>query len=217
MARIGLFGGTFNPIHVGHLTIAEEAKIAGRLDRVIFIPSGESYFKDPAQIASREDRLQMTRLACGDVYEVSDIETRRAGPSYTAVTCRAFRALYPEDELFLILGADSILEIGRWREPEAIFDAVSILAFTRGGADNAAFGAEAERLRAQYGAKIDIIDVFSMDISASDIRRAIAGGHAFRHLVTEEVYNYIRQRGLYMGLMGNGELGMGNELSLPRG
>ena len=205
MARIGLFGGTFNPIHVGHLTIAEEAAIAAGLDRVIFIPSGESYFKDPSQIASREDRLQMTRLACGNIYEVSDIETRREGPSYTAVTCREFRRMYPDDALFLILGADSILEIDRWRDPAAIFEAVSVLAFTRGGADNAALEREAERLRAQYDARIHIIDVFSMDISSSDIRRFIADGHAFRHLVTEDVYAYIQRRALYRPSGANGE------------
>lgn len=197
MARIGLFGGTFNPIHVGHLTIAEEAGAAAGLDRVIFIPSGDSYFKDPREIASREDRLNMTRLACGDVYEVSDMEIRREGPSYTAVTCRAFRAMYPEDALFLILGADSLLEIDRWREPAAIFDAVTVLAFTRGGEDNGAFRDEAERLRQTYGARIEIIDVFSLRVSSSDIRRFIAGGHAFRHLVTEGVYGYIRDGGLY--------------------
>ena len=197
MARIGLFGGTFNPIHVGHLTIAEEARLSAGLDRVIFIPSGDSYFKDPRQIASREDRLQMTRLACGDAYEVSDIETRREGPSYTAVTCRAFRDMYPEDSLYLILGADSLMEIDRWRDPGAIFDAVTVLAFTRGGEDAAAFTAEVERLRAKYGARIEIIDVFMLDVSSSDIRRFIAEGHAFRHLVSEPVYGYIREHGLY--------------------
>lgn len=197
MARIGLFGGTFNPIHIGHLTIAEEARIAAGLDRVIFVPSGESYFKDPLEIASREDRYRMTRLACGDVYEVSDIETRRAGPSYTAVTCGEFRRLYPEDELYLILGADSILEISRWRDPETIFRCVRVLAFTRGGQDGAALRAEAERLREAMSARIDIIDVFSLDVSSSDIRGWIAGGHAFRHMVTEGVYEYIRARGLY--------------------
>ena len=197
MARIGLFGGTFNPIHVGHLTIAEEARLSAGLDRVIFIPAGDSYFKDPRQIASREDRLKMTRLACGDAYEVSDIETRREGPSYTAVTCRAFREMYPEDALFLILGADSVLEIDRWRDPGAIFDAVTVLAFTRGGEDAAALRAEAERLREKYRARIDIIDVFTLDVSSSDIRRFIAEGHAFRHLVTERVYGYIREHGLY--------------------
>ena len=197
MARIGLFGGTFNPIHVGHLTIAEEARISARLDRIIFIPSGESYFKDPHGIASREDRNRMTQLACGDIYEVSDMETRREGPSYTAVTCRAFRKMYPDDELFLILGADSILEIDRWRDPGTIFEAVTVLAFTRGGADNAAFAAEARRLREKYGARIEIIDVFAIDVSSSDIRRFIAGGHAFRHLVGEGVYDYICEHGLY--------------------
>ena len=197
MARIGLFGGTFNPIHVGHLTIAEEARLSAGLDRVIFIPSGESYFKDPREIASREDRLQMTRRACGEAYEVSDIETRREGPSYTAVTCRAFRDMYPEDSLYLILGADSLMEIDRWRDPGAIFDAVTVLAFTRGGEDAAAFTAEVERLRAKYGARIEIIDVFMLDVSSSDIRRFIAEGHAFRHLVSEPVYGYIREHGLY--------------------
>ena len=197
MARIGLFGGTFNPIHVGHLTIAEEARLSAGLDRVIFIPSGDSYFKDPRKIASREDRLQMTRLACGDAYEVSDIETRREGPSYTAVTCRAFREMYPEDALFLILGADSVLEIDRWRDPGAIFDAVTVLAFTRGGEDAAALRAEADRLREKYRACIDIIDVFTLDVSSSDIRRFIAGGHAFRHLVSEPVYRYIKEHKLY--------------------
>ena len=197
MARIGLFGGTFNPIHIAHLTIAEEACLRAGLDRVIFIPSGESYFKDPRQIVSREDRLMMTRLACGTVYEVSDMETRREGPSYTAVTCRAFREVYPDDELFLILGADSILEIDRWRDPAAIFEAVSVLAFTRGGQDNAALLAEVGRLRSKYGARIEVIDVFMLDVSSSDIRRFIAEGHAFRHLVTEDVYRYIRQKGLY--------------------
>ena len=197
MARIGLFGGTFNPIHVGHLTIAEEARLSAGLDRVIFIPSGDSYFKDPRKIASQEDRLQMTRLACGDAYEVSDIETRREGPSYTAVTCRAFREMYPEDALFLILGADSVLEIDRWRDPGAIFDAVTVLAFTRGGEDAAALRAEADRLREKYRACIDIIDVFTLDVSSSDIRRFIAGGHAFRHLVSEPVYRYIKEHKLY--------------------
>ena len=125
------------------------------------------------------------------------METRREGPSYTAVTCQAFREMYPDDELFLILGADSILEMDRWRDPQAIFDAVTVLAFTRGGADNAAFMAEADRLRQKYGARIDVIDVFTIDLSSSDLRRLIADGHAFRHLVTEGVYQYILDRGLY--------------------
>ena len=197
MARIGLFGGTFNPIHVGHLTIAAEARRAAGLDRVIFIPSGESYFKDAADVASREDRYTMTRLAVGGLAEVSDTETRREGPSSTAVTCREFRERCPDDELFLILGADSLMEIERWREPEVIFDAVTVLAFTRGGQDTEALRAEAEHLRSAYGARIELIDVFSIELSSSDIRRWIAEGHACRHMVTGPVYDYIVARGLY--------------------
>ena len=195
--RIGIFGGTFNPIHVGHLMIAEEARIAARLDRVVLIPSGESYLKDPREIAPQRDRLEMTRLACAGRYEVSDLEIRREGPSYTAVTCAQLRSAYPQDELFLILGADSLLEIERWREPRVIFDAVEVLAFTRGGEPEAALVQQAEALRARYGARIRIMNAFSLEIASSDIRRWIREGHAFRHLVTEPVYQYIRTTGLY--------------------
>ena len=203
MARIGLFGGTFNPIHVGHLMIAEEARLAARLDRVIFIPSGESYFKDPAEIAARADRLEMTRRACGGLYEVSDAEIRREGPSYTAVTCREFRRLYPGDELFWILGADSLMEIELWRDPQDLFDSVSLLAFARGGEDAAALARQAAALREKYGADVRLFDAFCLSVSSSDIRRLAAGGHAFRHLVTEPVHQYIVERGLY----GRAEIG----------
>ena len=197
MARVGLFGGTFNPIQVGHLTIAEEARVAAKLDRVIFIPSGESYFKDPHEVASREDRYNMTRLACGDTYEVSDIETRREGPSYTAVTCGEFRSLYPDDELFLILGADSLLEIDQWHDPAAIFDSAAVLAFARGGEDRSAFLEKAEALRDTWGARVEVHEAFSLEVASSEIRRWIREGHAFRHLVTEPVAEYIRRHGLY--------------------
>lgn len=197
MARIGIFGGTFNPIHIGHLTIAEEARLRAGLDRVMFIPSGESYLKDPAQIVSRRHRLRMTQLACAGRYEVSDIEIRREGPSYTAVTCRELRAMYPNDRLCLILGADSLLELERWREPEAILAMAEILAFTRGGEDEAALRSEAARLREEYGAQIGIFDCFSLNVSSSEIRGWVREGHAVRHLVTEPVYQYIIENGLY--------------------
>ncbi|MBR1560762.1 MAG: nicotinate-nucleotide adenylyltransferase [Clostridia bacterium] len=197
MARIGLFGGTFNPIHVGHLTIAEEARLAAGLDRVIFIPTGESYLKDPLEVAPKGDRLEMTRLACGDVYEVSDLEVRRDGPSYTAVTCREFREMYPGDDLYWILGADSLLDMARWRDPEVILDTVTLLAFTRGGMDDSDFLARVEQLRREQNARIEVVDVFQIDVASSDIRHFVREGHAYRHLVTEDVYRYIRKRGLY--------------------
>ena len=200
MARIGLFGGTFNPIHVGHLTIAEEARLAGQLDRVIFIPSGDPYMKDPLRLAPRAARLEMVRRAAGvdpDHYAVSDCEVRREGPSYTCETAAAFRAEYPSDERFLILGADSLLEIETWRQPEKIFDAVDVLAFARGGVDGRALRDKAAALRRRYGARIELIETFGLALSASDVRGWIAGGHAFRHLVTEPVYRYILREGLY--------------------
>ena len=197
MQRIGLFGGTFNPIHVGHLTLAEEALIAGRLDRVVLIPSGESYFKDLLGIASREDRLRMTQLACRGLYDVSDIEIRREGPSYTSVTCDSFKRSHPEDALFLLLGADSLMEIEKWHDFEAIFRCSSILAFARGGEDTEALHGQAARLSKLYGAQIEVFDTFRLSLSSSEIRGRIAEGQAFRHLVTEPVYQYICRKRLY--------------------
>ncbi|MBQ6373564.1 MAG: nicotinate-nucleotide adenylyltransferase [Clostridia bacterium] len=195
--RIGIFGGTFNPIHVAHLTLAEEARLAAQLDRVILIPSGDPYLKDPSEIAPQADRLEMVRLASAGRYEVSDIEIRRQGPSYTAVTCAQLRALYPDDQLSLILGADSLMEIERWRDPQTIFDTVTVLAFTRGGEDDPALFGQAEHLRSAFGARIRIIDAFDLELSSSDIRRWIREGHAFRHLVTAPVGEYIEANGLY--------------------
>ena len=200
MARIGLFGGTFNPIHVGHLTIAEEALLVKRLDKVVFIPSGDPYMKDPKKIAPQADRLEMTRLAVSGAstrFAVSDMEIRRDGPSYTSETAAAFRALYPDDELYLILGADSLLEIERWRDPGRIFQNARVLAFARGGVEAAALDGAVQALRDRYGAEIEIISTFALNVSASAIREWLATGHACRYLLTEPVYQYIQDHGLY--------------------
>ena len=201
MAKLGLFGGTFNPIHVGHLMIAEEARLAAGLDRVVFIPSGDSYLKDPSVIASREDRLAMTRLAVADApegFEVSDTETRREGPSYTSETLTAFHDRYPGDALFLILGADSLLELERWRSPETILRLATVLAFTRGGQDEAALRDAAAALERRYGARIRLLSAFSLSVSSSEIRAFAREGHAFWPLVTPRVYRYIQDHGLYV-------------------
>ncbi len=200
MARLGLFGGTFNPIHVGHLMIAAEARQALALDEVLFIPSGNSYLKDPAEIAPRAARLEMTRLAVatlGAGFGVSDVEIRREGPSYTRDTLAEFAAARPGDRLFLILGADSILEIETWREPAEIFRLATVIAFTRGGSDTTALRVQAEALRARFDARIELIETFSLAVSSSDIRRWIRTGHAFAPLVTAPVAGYIRAEGLY--------------------
>ena len=198
MARIGLFGGTFNPIHIGHLTIAEEARLRLGLDRVVFIPSGDPYLKDPAKLAPQADRLAMTRLAAiTPGFEVSDLEIRREGPSYTSETVTEYRAGHPDDELYLILGADSLLEIERWRDPETIFQTVTVLAFTRGGVDSQALRETVARLQARYDARIELMDAFALNVSSSEIRDWVRTGHACRHLVTEPVYLYIQAHGLY--------------------
>ena len=200
MARIGIFGGTFNPIHTGHLMLVEEALRSGGLDRILLVPSGESYLKDQSQIASREDRLAMAQLAAGSILgpvEVSEVETRREGPSYTADTLRELRAEYPEDELTLMIGADSLLELSRWREPEVILGLASLMVFTRGGQDGAELERAAEALRRERGARIRLMEAFTLTLSSSQIRGLIREGHAFGPLVTAPVRDYIMSKGLY--------------------
>ena len=198
MARIGLFGGTFNPIHAGHLMIAEEARLAAKLDRVILVPTGESYMKDQSDIAPKQARLHMARLAAAAYgFEVSDMEIRRSGPSYTCETVAAFRALYPGDELFLILGADSLMDMERWRSPGAIFAGAGVLAMARGGVPDGALREKADELRDRFGARVEIHGAFSLGVSSSEIRALIRGGHAFRPLLPEAVGRYIEENGLY--------------------
>ncbi len=199
MAHIGLFGGSFNPIHVGHLTLAEEARMALHLDSVIFIPSGNPYFKDPASLASQEDRFTMTCLATASrpCFRVSDMEIKTPGPSYTCVTVEAFRRLYPEDFFVLLLGADSLLQIESWKEPARIFDAVEVAVMTRGGYDESLLTAEISRLESRYHARIRLLDSISITLSSSELRSWHREGHGIRHLVTEPVYNYITTHHLY--------------------
>lgn len=200
MAKLGLFGGTFNPLHIGHLMIAEEARIARALDEVVLIPAGDPYLKDPGALAPKEARLEMARLAAAldpAHLRVSDIEIRREGPSYTFETLEAFRRVRPGDRLFLILGADSLLEIESWKCPERIFAAAAVLAVARGGQDPAALRAQAANLRRKYGAEIDVLAALSLTISSSDLRGRLRRGEASRYLLPEPVYQYIRTQGLY--------------------
>ena len=199
--KLGLFGGTFNPIHVGHLMIAEEARLSLGLDRVIFIPTGESYLKDQSVIVSRQDRLEMTRLAvesAGGCFEVSDIEANRPGPSYTCDTLASFRETYPEDTLYLILGADNVPELERWQNAEYILTEAKLVALARGDLDfMERIQEKAAELSERYGADITILSPFSLSVSSTQIRRFVRSGHAFRYLVTDPVYKYICTHGLY--------------------
>jgi nicotinate-nucleotide adenylyltransferase len=184
--RIGVLGGTFDPIHLGHLAAARAAMGCAHLDRVLFIPAGVPPHR-PAAVADPRQRMEMTRLAIGDEkgFEVSDVEVRRSGVSYTVDTLRELRRLHPEDELFLILGWDAAKLFSTWREPNEVRKLASLIIVTRPSA----------------GAPTSTSDIVcerpTPDISASALRRALARGQSVVHLVPEPVLAYIAKQGIY--------------------
>ena len=195
--RIGVFGGTFDPIHMGHLIVAEDARAALELDKVLFIPAGQPWFKSYRQITEAHHRLAMVRLAVEDNpdFDVSDIEIKRSGPSYTVDTLAELREQYIDAELIVILGVDALREIDRWHQPRKLFELASVAGMARPGASvnlsvlHAAIPGSSSRIR--------LIDSALIDISGTDIRRRVAAGQSVRYRVPAAVERYVREQGLY--------------------
>lgn len=214
--RIGLFGGTFDPIHLGHVRAAEEARRAFRLDRVLFIPSHLPPHKEEGAAAAPADRLRMVELACEDRpgFVASAIEIEAGGRSYSYLTLAAVRERFPRAEPFFILGVDAFLEIGTWREYERVLDECRFIVTARPGSDlEAASGVLGGRLReatfrvrrgrAVGGAVLDRYRVFllpiaALDISSTDIRGRVREDRSLDGLVPPAVESYIRDHQLYL-------------------
>ena len=149
-------GGTFNPIHIGHLLLAENAYSAFGLDQVLFIPSGCSYMKEQSGILDPDTRLRMTSLAVADNphFQVSDIEIRRPGYTYTCETLEQLERENPGTEFFFLAGADSLFAMETWKDPEIIFQKATVLAAVRDDCGNSRLSEQAERLREKYHGRI---------------------------------------------------------------
>lgn len=198
--KTGILGGTFDPIHYGHLILAEEAMDAAGLDRVILLPTGTSYFKEGKQVTDAKTRYEMTCLAAKDNprMEVSDIETNRPGNTYTVDSLRQLHALYPEDDLYYMVGADTLVQMDLWKEPEAVFTLSTVLVQVRGDevAKNV-LDQKIQEYKLKYGAKIQVIPARNIEISSTDIREKVRRGQSIRYLVPEAVRLDIEGRGLY--------------------
>ena len=191
--RIGLFGGTFDPVHLGHLRAAESAREALALDRVLLVPSAVPPHRGaPATPAA--DRLEMARLAAAThpAFEASDVELRRAGPSYTVDTVCAVLAERPGDTLVLLVGADTWPEMASWREPERLFSLVEVGVAERPGSP-------LEPLRPPFASSRPVHRVSgpSLPISSTAVRARVAAGRSVRYLVPDAVLHYIEARRLY--------------------
>lgn len=198
VVRIGIMGGTFDPIHHGHLVAAEQAYDDLDLDMVIFMPAGRPAFKLDKRVSSGEDRYAMTLLATSDNphFRASRFEIDREGVTYTADTLTRLRALYPEEvELYFITGADAITDIVRWKDAEVIARTAYLVAATRPGYDLS----KAESVIDASGMPFDVtyLEVPALAISSSDLRQRVAAGQSLRYLTPDTVTGYIHKHRLY--------------------
>ena len=198
MSKIGLLGGTFDPFHFGHLAAADAAIDCADLDRVLFIPAAQPPHRPPA-VASAEQRLEMCRLGIeGEPrFEVSDIELKRKGPSYTADTLSQLQKQQPDDELFLILGWDAARLFSTWHEPEKVRELATIVVVARPG--GAAPREEDLKGVGLDKAKVVICLTTTPDVSASEIRKAVATGEPITGKVPKSVERFIAEHRLYAG------------------
>jgi len=190
--KIGILGGTFDPIHVGHLVLAEQVKEKLRLERVIFIPSAKPPHKTRQKLSTAKDRFQMTRLGLegNPKFSVSDLELKRGGLSYTIDTLKQLEKLYPGGELYFLTGSDVLDEIHTWKEPEQIYKQVKVVIAIRPGFDH--FDPEN-----QFAQKSIIVPITGIDVSSSKIRAMVAKGESIRYLVPTKVEEYINKKKLY--------------------
>lgn len=197
--RVGVLGGTFDPVHLGHLTIAGQAMAQVHLERVLFTPAGQPRLKEQPPVASVEDRLAMVELAVKDIpgYSVVPIEVHRAGPTYTVETLEELsNDLGPDAQLYFILGLDVLERLGEWREPERVFELCRLIAVSRPGHTNFDWpGFYTSQPHAQD--RVEVVATAAVDISGTELRSRAAAGETLRGLVPDAVVDYILEHGLY--------------------
>jgi len=194
--RVGVLGGTFDPIHYGHLVAAEETRHAFGLDSILFIPCGQPYHKPKAPVAGAGDRYEMARLATASnpFFDVSPVEIDRPGPSYTVDTVASLKGARPECVLRVILGTDAVEELASWAEPERLLQQCRIVVVSRPGTP----WEDVDRaLPRGYAAYVDRLEIPGLHISSTELRARAAQGRPLRYLVPDAVEAYIRERGLY--------------------
>ncbi len=198
--RIGVFGGTFDPIHLGHLVVADEAREMLDLDEVLFIPAGEPWLKAMTPVSAACHRMAMAELAVRSDprFRAVDLEVNRPGPTYTVETLAELQVkLGGAAQLYLILGLDSLKEIARWHRPARIFELCTIVGMSRPGVSS--FDVEVLNSIAPNASRaVVLLDGPLISISGTDLRRRVLEGRSIRHRVPEAVEAYIHEHGLYL-------------------
>ncbi|MDO9592868.1 MAG: nicotinate-nucleotide adenylyltransferase [Erysipelotrichaceae bacterium] len=198
--RIGLMGGSFDPIHFGHLVLAEEMRTRLSLDKVLFIPVGQAPHKASGKMSDRKRRYEMVLLATLDhpYFEVSSIEVEQSGTTYSVDTVeKIVSGASPEDRFFFIAGGDAMMELESWRSFEKLLQMVTFVGATRPGTDHSALKDKLEALRSRYSADIRLIELPELDISSKNIRERVGTGLSIKYLLPESVALYIVKSRLY--------------------
>jgi nicotinate-nucleotide adenylyltransferase len=192
--RYGIFGGTFDPIHCGHLIAAQTSLEELQLDRVVFLPSAHPPHKNAPVVSPYDIRRRMVELAIQDnpLFEISDIEAQRPDLSYTFKTLEDLRKEYPPDQydLILLIGADSLVDFGNWKNPEEIISKITVAVFARPGYDMST-------APAVFRETVHWVRMPLIEISSTDIRKRIASNRSIRYLVPSAVETYISEQGIY--------------------
>jgi nicotinate-nucleotide adenylyltransferase len=192
MSRLGVMGGTFDPIHNGHLVAASEVAAALNLDEVLFVPTGQPWQKDG--VTPTSDRYLMTEIAtaANPQFKVSTIDIDRSGPTYTVDTLRDLKAAYPDADLFFITGADAVTAIEGWKDSEELWGLAQFVAVTRPGH-------QLDLPAAPEGA-IQVLEIPALAISSTDIRERVSEGKPIWYLVPDGIVQFIAKHGLYGGV-----------------
>lgn len=198
--RIGIMGGTFNPIHFGHLLLAETAYYQFELDKVLIMPNKNPYYKKLTNSVTEKDRVEMVRLAIEDNenFRLSEEEINRDGVTYTVETLQNLTRKNPDCEYYFIMGADSLYHIESWKDPEKILSMAVIVVAGRGGGPSSALRSQIEYIENKYEARIYALNAPSLEISSNDIRRRVRGGESIRYLLPKKVEEYIYENHLYL-------------------
>jgi nicotinate-nucleotide adenylyltransferase len=203
VARIGIFGGTFDPIHLGHLILAEQCREQGALDEVWFVPAARPPHKLDRTLTRFEQRVEMIALAIAGqrAFRIEELEKERAGPSYTADTLDELHRLHPKHELWLLIGSDTIADLPTWHAPQRVVELAGLLVVGRPGHEVPSAEQAGAMLRLPEDATLRYRAVESplVDISSRDLRRRAREGRSLRYMVPRAVECYIAEKGLYRG------------------
>ena len=199
--RLGVFGGTFNPVHMGHLAVAEEVRVRLGLEEVLFMPAGQPWLKSGLEVTGGYHRLEMVKLAVASNphFRVSDLEIRRPGPSYSADTLEELdRSRKGQAELHLLVGLDALKEMARWQRPRRVLELATLVGIARPGFESLDRKA-LDAVRAGASEKVVLVTGPLVGISGTEIRERVSQGLSIKYLVPEPVESYIYEQGLYRG------------------